>query len=61
MGATHLLSPSLGLSGTYQMMDGGINYLQIYPGSSGSYISSKTPGRDFENRWGLGRVPDDGW
>ena len=30
------------------------------PGSSGTSTSSKTPGRDLEDRWSLGRVSDVG-
>ena len=28
------------------------------PGASGTSMSSKTPGRDLEDRWSLDRVPD---
>ena len=34
--------------------------LQPSPGSSGTYMSSKTPGRDLEDRWSLDRVPEVG-
>jgi len=35
-------------------------HLKPTPGSSGTAMSLKTPGRDFEDRWSLDRVPDVG-
>ena len=35
-------------------------HLTPLPGSSGTSMSSKTPGRDLEDRWSLDRVSDVG-
>ena len=32
-------------------------HLTLFPSPSGTYISSKTPGRDMKERWSLGRIP----
>ena len=31
-------------------------HMTLSPGSTGTYTSSKTPGRDMEDRWSLDRV-----
>ena len=38
--------------------DGGSFHLTPSPGPSGMSMSSKTPGKDLEDRWSLDMVPD---